>query len=118
MGPVSLPAGDFSAPIVWSVMIAVGLLGFALRVFPIALLARLELPDLLKRALIYAPAAVMMAIITPALFFPGGAPNIVFDMPRLTAAALAALVAWRTRSVLWTVIAGMCILWGLQALLS
>ncbi len=118
MEQVSVPAGDSSALIVWSAMIAVGLLTFVIRLFPIALLARLELPDLLKRALIYAPPAVMMAIIGPALFFPGGAPNIVLDMPRLTAAALAALIAWRTRSVLWTVIAGMCILWGLQALLS
>lgn len=118
MEQVSVPAGDFPALTVWSVMIAVGLLSFVIRFFPMALLARLELPGLLKRALIYAPAAVMMAIIAPALFFPGGAPNIVFDMPRLTAAALAALIAWRTRSVLWTVVAGMCILWGLQALLS
>jgi branched-subunit amino acid transport protein len=115
---MSAPGGDFSAMTVWSVLIAVGLLSFVIRFFPIALLARIELPNVLKRALIYAPVAVMMAIIAPALFFPGGAPNIVFDMPRLAAAALAALIAWRTRSVLWTVIAGMCILWGLQALLS
>jgi branched-subunit amino acid transport protein len=118
MEQVSLPAGNSSALIVWSLMIAVGLLTFVIRYFPIALLARLELPELLKRALVYVPPAVMTAIIASALFFPGGAPNIVFDMPRLAAAAFAALVAWKTRSVLWTVIAGMCALWGMQALLS
>lgn len=118
MEQVSLPLGESSALIVWSVMIAVGLLSFVIRYFPIALLSRLDLPALLKRALIYVPPAVMLAIIAPALFFPGGAPNIVLDTPRLAAAVLAALVAWRTRSVLWTVIAGMCALWALQALLS
>lgn len=118
MEQVNLPAGESSALIIWSMILVVGLLSFVIRYFPIALLSRLELPGLLKRVLIYVPPAVMLAIIAPALFFPGGAPNIVFDMPRLAAAALAALVAWRTRSVLWTVIAGMCTLWGLQALLS
>jgi len=115
---MNLPAGEPSALIVWSVTIAVGLLTFVIRYFPIALLSRLELPALIKRALIFVPPAVMMAIIAAALFFPGGTPNIVLDTPRLAAAALAALVAWRTRSVLWTVIAGMCVLWGLKALLS
>jgi branched-subunit amino acid transport protein len=118
MEQVTPPAGDLSALLIWSMAIGAGLLTFAIRYIPIALLAKLELPGLLKRALIYVPAAVIMAIIAPALFFPGGAPNIVLDAPRLAAAALAALTAWRTHSVLWTVTAGMCTLWGLQALLS
>ena len=102
--------------IVWSMMIAIGLATFAIRFAPIALLARLELPDWLKRALRYVPPAVMTAIITPSLFFAGGTPTIVFDFPRLAAAGCAALIAWRTRSTLWTVVLGMLALWGLQAL--
>lgn len=102
--------------LVWSMMIAIGLLTFAIRFFPIALLSRLELPDWLKRALRYVPPAVMTAIITPALFFTGGTPTISLDFPRLTAAAFAALIAWRTRSTLKTVVFGMLILWGLQIL--
>lgn len=102
--------------VVWAMMIGIGLLTFAIRFAPIALLARVELPDWLKRALRYVPPAVMTAIITPALFFVGGAPTIALDFPRLAAAAIAVLIAWRTRSTLWTVLFGMLALWGLQAL--
>jgi branched-subunit amino acid transport protein len=59
----------------------------------------------------------MAAIIAPPLFFAVGAPTIVPDLPRIAAAALAALIAWRTRStLLLTVALGMLALWGLQAL--
>ena len=102
--------------IIWSMMIGIGLLTFAIRFAPIALLARLELSDWLKRALRYVPPAVMTAIITPSLFFAGGAPTITLDTPRLAAAIFAALIAWRTRSTLWTVVLGMLALWGLQAM--
>jgi branched-subunit amino acid transport protein len=102
--------------IIWSMMIGIGLLTFAIRFAPIALLSRLELPDWLRRALRYVPPAVMTAIITPTLFFANGAPTITLDYPRLAAAAFAALIAWRTRSTLWTVALGMLALWGLQGL--
>ncbi len=83
---------------------------------PIALLSRMKLPEWVKRVLVYVPPAVMTAIITPALFFAGGTPTIGLDAPRLGAAIIASLLAWRTRSVLWTVVLGMVALWGLQAL--
>ena len=109
--------GEASALIVWTIIISIGLITFVTRFVPIALLSRLELPIWLKRTLTYVPPAVMTAIITPALFFPGGTPTIALDAPRLVAATLAAVVAWRTRSVLWTVILGMGALWGLQVFL-
>ena len=102
--------------IIWMMTIGIGITTFAIRFAPIALLSRLELPELLKRALRYVPPAVMTAIITSSLFFAGGAPTIAVDPPRLLAATFAALVAWRTRSTLWTVVFGMLALWGLQAL--
>ncbi len=108
--------GETSSLLIWTMMISIGLITFVIRFAPIALLARLELPAWLKRALIYVPPAVMSAIITPALFFVGGAPTMAPDTSRIAAAVFAALIAWRTRSVLWTVVLGMIALWGLQAL--
>ena len=110
--------GESAPLLVWSAIIGIGLITFAIRFIPIALLAKLELPPLLKRALIYVPPAVMTAIVAPELFFPGAAPTITLDTPRLVAATVAALVAWRTQGVLWTVILGMATLWGLQALMG
>lgn len=108
-------AGDY---FVWSMIIGIGIATFIIRFAPIALLARRALPAGLKQALRYVPPAVMAAIIAPPLFFVGGAPTISPDLPRITAAALAALIAWRTRSTLLTVVLGMLALWGLQALLG
>lgn len=99
---------------IWAMMIGIGLTTFVIRFAPISLLSRLELPEWLKKALRFVPPAVMTAIITPALFFAGGTPNMAGDWPRLGAAAFAALIAWRTRSTLWTVVLGMLALWGLQ----
>lgn len=105
------------ATFIWLMMIGIGLSTFAIRFIPISLLARLDLPEWLKNALRFVPPAVMTAIITPALFFAGGAPNMASNWPRLIAAVFAALIAWRTRSTLWTVVLGMLALWGLQFLL-
>ena len=109
--------GESAPLLVWSTIVGIGAITFVIRFFPIALLSRLDLPEWIKRALIYVPPAVMTAIVAPALFFPGAAPTIALDTPRLVAAAVAALVAWRTQGVLWTVVLGMAVLWGLQALM-
>ena len=109
-------SGTSAEFIIWTMTIGIALATFAIRFAPIALFSRLELPDWLKRALRYVPPAVMTAIITSSLFFAGGAPTIAIEPPRLTAAVFAALVAWRTRSMLWTIASGMLALWGLQAL--
>ncbi|WP_186407707.1 AzlD domain-containing protein [Candidatus Accumulibacter aalborgensis] len=52
------------------------------------------------------------------MFFVGGAPTISPDLPRTTAAVLAALIAWPTRSALLTVVLAMLAWWGPQALLG
>lgn len=101
--------------LVWPMIVAIGVLTFAIRLAPLALLAELPLPGWLARALRYVPAAVMAAIIAPPLFFAVGAPTIEPDLRRIAAAALATLVAWRTRSTLLAVVLGMLALWGLQA---
>jgi branched-subunit amino acid transport protein len=103
---------------VWSMIVGIGVATFLIRFAPIALLARLELPAWLTQALRYVPPAVMAAIIAPPLFFADGAPTMDPNLPRIAAATLAAAVAWRTRSTLWTVVLGMLALWGLQALLA
>ena len=70
------------------------------------------------QALRCVPPAVMAAIIAPPLFFAGGAPTIGPELPRVAAAALATVVAWRTRSTWLTVVLGMLALWGLRALVG
>lgn len=73
---------------------------------------RLQLPDVVEQGLRYVPAAVLSALVLPGLIQPGadGLP----DVARLTAGAVAALVAWRTHGALVTLVAGMAVLWLLR----
>ncbi|MER2516800.1 MAG: AzlD domain-containing protein, partial [Candidatus Accumulibacter phosphatis] len=57
---------------VWSMIIGIGVATFLIRFAPIALLARLELPAWLTRALRYVPPAVMAAIIHGKFILPLG----------------------------------------------
>lgn len=78
---------------------------------------RLRMPPLLERALTYVPAAVLAALITPAVFNGEGASIGPLDA-RVVAATLAALVAWFTRNVIATLAVGMLALWALGWMLG
>ncbi len=99
-------------------IIIIGLITFALRAIPIFLIGRGEMPLLMRRALRFVPPAVLSAIVAPELLQPGGVLNVSLGNFRLLAGALAILVAWRTRSVLWTIAVGMGALWFLVWLKS
>ena len=76
---------------------------------------RLALPPFVRRALAYVPAAVLAAIVAPALFQPSGTAIGPVDV-RLLAGLVAGVVAWRTKSVLATFASGMVALWALSYL--
>jgi branched-subunit amino acid transport protein len=99
---------------VWLVLLTAGLITFGLRLSFIALFGRLSVPSWLTRALRYVPPAVLSAIIFPDVLLPGGSLDLSPLNPRLLAALVAALVAWRTRSLALTIVVGMGILLFLQ----
>ena len=105
-----------SYTVVWITILIAGLFTFLLRLSFIQLWQWLTMPQWLHRALQYVPAAVLAALVMPALLRSGGAIDISPDNLRLIAGCLAALVAWYTRSVLLTLAVGMGALWLLQAL--
>lgn len=102
---------------IWGVIAALGAATFATRLSFIALFAQTELPHWLRRALYYVPPAVLAAIITPQLLSGAPGQNMALDAPRIIAALLALVVAYRTRSTLLTIVLGMAALWGMRALL-
>ncbi len=106
-----------SASTLWLTMVLMGLITFALRVSFIALAGRLEMPPLVQRALRFVPAAVLSAIVVPALVFREGDLELIFSNEKLLAGLFAGVVAWLTKSIIWTIVAGMVALWTLQAVL-
>ncbi|MDK2981625.1 MAG: hypothetical protein PWQ55_1972 [Chloroflexota bacterium] len=91
---------------IWVIMIAVGILTYLTRLSFILLLERWQPPEIVTRALRYVPVAVLTAIIVPELVVVNNTLDISLGNARLLAGALAMLVAWRTKSALWTIAAG------------
>jgi branched-subunit amino acid transport protein len=102
----------------WLTVLGMGLISWTLRATMIAGLGDQELPDWLKRALPFAPPAVLTAIIfTQVLKGASGGPlDISPGNERIYAWLIAAAVAWKTRHVVATLAAGMAALWILGAL--
>jgi branched-subunit amino acid transport protein len=102
----------------WLIILAMGLVTFSIRLLPIALLGRVEIPIVVQRALRFVPPAVLSAIVAPELLMPGGEFNLSLGNARLIAGIIAMIVAWRTKNVLLTIAAGMIALWVLSAIVG
>lgn len=104
----------YSPATIWILLATVAAGTWAIRVSFIALFGRIEvIPDWVLWVLRLIPAAVLAAIVAPALTHATGE----FDLftARFFAGLIAALVAWRTKDVLATIGVGMIALWLLQA---
>lgn len=96
---------------IWILMIVIGLLTFLTRLSFIALLERIKLPETVQRALRLVPLAALSAIIAQELVYYNDVLNISPLNPRLLAGIIATVVAYITKNVVWTIIAGMAALW-------
>jgi branched-subunit amino acid transport protein len=102
---------------IWLIILAGGIFTYAIRLSFILLLEKIRMPTLLRRSLQYVPVAVFSAIIFPMVFVQDEQVVISPLNPRLISAIVAALVAWRTRNIVLTILAGMLTLFLVQALL-
>jgi branched-subunit amino acid transport protein len=100
----------------WLTMFVVGILTFGIRLSFILLFDRWTPPRLLQQALRFVPIAVLSAIIAPELLIRHGAADFSPNNLRLVAGIVAMLVAWKTKNIVWTILAGMGMLLGLQYL--
>ena len=100
-------------------LLAVLLVGagtYLIRCSMVVALGRVTLSETAERALGLIPPAVLGALVAQTLLLEGeGMRDLSTWHP---AAVVAALVAWRTRSIGWTLVAGMAALWALEALLG
>ena len=101
---------------IWLLFIALALGTFALRFSFIYLFGKVDMPDWFRRALRFVPASVLAALVFPALTYPNGTLDLSLSNVHLLAGMGGALVAWKTKNVLWTIAVGMVLFWVLQAL--
>ena len=99
----------------WLLFVVTGLGTFLQRFLFIYLFGKTAMPDWLRRALRFVPAAALAALVFPALTHPAGHLNLSQHNFRLLAGLGGAIVAWKTRNVLLTILIGMLLLWALEA---
>jgi len=105
---------------IWLAILAAGLFTFALRFSFILLFGRVDtVPPRLIGVLRYVPAAVLAALVAPAIVSVTATPTVAlaYEQAKLLAGAVAAVVAWQTEDVLSTIGVGMGTLWLFQYLL-
>ncbi len=95
---------------------AAGLVTYAIRLSFVAVHGRVALPRWFTRALAFAPAAVLSAIVVPDLLIPQPTLESFPANARRVAGLAAALVAWRTHNAWATIAAGLGVLWLLQTI--
>lgn len=106
-----------SSELAWLIVALIGLGTFLFRLSGIQLLGSGSMPGPLMRALRYVPAAVIAAIVVPAIVYGGPEGGFHAGNTRLFAGLAAAVVAWTSHSVLLTLAVGMGSLWLLEWLL-
>ncbi len=100
----------------WLIVLGMGIVTFGIRLTPIVLLGRIEIPLIVQRALRFVPPAVLTAIIVPELLYRNDQLDVSLTNVRLLAGLIAIVVAWRTKNALITIAVGMIALWVLQFL--
>lgn len=110
---MTLPSYDAS---LWLILIAIGLATTLPRASFIVLGNRITLPATVQRALRYAPAAALAAIVGPDLFV--AQQSIQWLTPKFGAAlaVIAVVSLWKNPWAPFVV--GMAVLWGLRALVG
>lgn len=114
-----MASADLQPWFVWLLVAVLGAGVYALRLSFIHLHGVVEgFPPRVERALTFIPAAILAALVTPALFpLDGSLAGIVLDA-RPLAGALALTTAWRTGSMIATIGVGMGVLWAVTFLIG
>ncbi len=99
---------------VWAMIFGAAAITFLLRFSFLGTLKPDAIPPRVRELLRFVPPAVLAAIVVPALAIRDGSVQLAASNPRPAAALVALIVAWLTRSVIWTIAAGMAALWLLQ----
>jgi branched-subunit amino acid transport protein len=102
---------------IWGLIAGMALTNFLIRVIPISIMSRLELPEPLRRWLGYVPVSVMAAIVAVQVFHPAERFDFALTNPYLLAAVPTALVYRFTRSFLGATAAGILTFLALRYLL-
>ena len=92
-------------------VLGMGIVTYLPRWVPLIFLSRRRLPEWLRQWLDFIPAAVLSALILPALVTTGEPRHLTVFQPALLVSIPTLIFAWKTRSLAGTVVIGMALFW-------
>lgn len=93
-------------------IVGMAVVTYAVRWPVMALVGRIDPPESVLRALKYVPPAVLTAIVVPGVLMPAGPLDLSWRNAYLIGGIASAVVAWRSRSLLATILLGMAVFLG------
>ncbi|MFZ6002989.1 MAG: AzlD domain-containing protein [Actinomycetota bacterium] len=100
---------------IWVAVLLAGIGTYAMRASFLVFAHRLaQVPPGVQRLLRQIPPAALASLVLPALLRPHG--HLDLAQPRFLAGVVAAFVAWKTRNIALTLLAGMAIVMAIDAL--
>ena len=101
----------------WTVIVGLGLGSFGLRFVFLGWIGDRPIPEWILRHLRYTAVAIIPALVAPLVVMPT-ATDGQFDLPRFSAAVVALIIGYFTKSVLWAMFSGAATLYTLLYLLG
>lgn len=99
-------------------IVTIGIGTYLLRLSFVGILGTRKMPDWAMVPLRFVAPAVLAALVAPAVLLRDGSVDLSpVTNPRALAALVALLIAWKTKNVAAVIVAGMAVVWLLQALL-
>ena len=99
---------------IYLLIVGLWIVNYLPRMFPMVVLSKFKIPQPVIWWLGFVPAAVLAAIIAPAVLMPEGSFSMGFENKYLFAAIPSFAVAIKTRSLVWTLLVGMVVMALLQ----
>ena len=96
----------------WVVIIGLTAITYSTRGFFLLMGTRVELSPTIQKSLRYAPAAALVAVIVPEIFFPPGSAEMELNNPQLWGGIASILGFLATKSMVFTIISGMVVYTG------
>jgi branched-subunit amino acid transport protein len=102
----------------FAIIVTIGVGTYLLRLSSIGILGERTMPDWAMVPLRFVAPAVLAALVAPAVLLRDGSIDLSpVTNPRALAALVALLIAWKTKNVAAVIVAGMAVVWLLQAML-
>ena len=103
---------------IWTVIFGLTVITFITRGFFLLMGERIELSETLQNALRYAPAAALVAIIAPEMFFTQGPNELEINSAYFWGGICSIIAFWLSKSMLLTIILGMLAFTAIRLVLA